>query len=152
MLPHIKEREALRLLDPRFAGLLVGAAWAWVCMKQRDWSRREFIKSWQGPALSLTAPAHALFVSPRIYVVTLRLVFRSGRSCVSGVAAAAWRGCPGNHGSCRCLVASERQQFVMQLKHLRTLLSPQVRSCVPLPSPARLNAPRKVGGLKINNV
>lgn len=46
------------------------------------------------------------------------------------------------------MVASERQVFVWQLKHLRTLLSPQVRSCVPLPSPASLNVPREVGELK----
>lgn len=69
---------------------------------------------------------------------------RRRRGCVSC--------CPGNRRSCCCLVASERQVLVMQLKHLRTLLSPQVRSCVPLPSPSRLNFPRKVGELKINNV
>lgn len=57
----------------------------------------------------------------------LRAHLRQRRSC------GCVTGCPGNRRSCRCLVASETQVFVMQLKHLRTLLSPQVRSCVPVP-------------------
>lgn len=44
------------------------------------------------------------------------------------------------------------QELVMQLKHLRTLLNPQVRSCAPLPSPACLNVPSKVRKLKFNDV
>ncbi|XP_032128861.1 intraflagellar transport protein 172 homolog [Sapajus apella] len=57
--------------------------------------------------------------------VTLRRVLRSGRVSVRGCRCGCVAGCPGNHESCRCLAASERQLPVRQLKHLRTLLSPQ---------------------------
>lgn len=68
----------------------------------------------------------------------LRAHLRQRRSC----GCACVTGCPGNRRSCRCLVASETQVFVMQLKHLRTLLSPQVRSCVPVPPRPVLTFPR----------